>query len=76
VDIDDEVPVLVGQVLEGDITQDTGVVDEDINAAEGLDGGLDDLLALGNRVVVGNGLAASGLDLVDNNIGCLCNMSD
>jgi hypothetical protein len=76
VDIDDEVPVLVGQVLEGDITQDTGVVDEDINAAEGLDGGLDDLLALGDRVVVGNGLAASGLDLVDNNIGCLCNMSD
>ena len=71
VDLEDEVPVLILHVLEGDVAEDTGVVDEDIDAAELLDGGLDDLVAVLDAVVVGDGLAASGLDLVDNHIGSL-----
>ena len=71
VDLEDEVPVLVLHVLEADVAQDAGVVDEHVDAAEGLDGGLDDLLAVVDAVVVGDGLAAGGLDLVDDDIGSL-----
>jgi len=71
VDLDDEVPVLILDVLEADIAEDTGVVDQHVDAAESLDGGLDDALAVLDGIVVGNGLAAGSLDLVDNNIGSL-----
>ena len=70
-DIDDEVPVLVGHVLEGDVAEDTSVVDEDVDAAVVVDCGLDDLLALGDRVVVGDGLAACGLNGVYDDISSL-----
>jgi len=71
VDLEDEVPVGILHVLEADIAEDTGVVDDDINAAELLDGSLDDLVAVLDAVVVGNGLAAGLLDLLNNNIGSL-----
>jgi hypothetical protein len=73
VDLDDEVPILILDVLEADVAEDTGVVDQHIDAAESLDGGLDDALAVLDGIVVGNGLAAGSLDLVDNNIGSLQN---
>jgi hypothetical protein len=63
-----QIPVLVGHVLERDISQDTGIVEQDINAAIVLDGGLDDLVTLLDAVVVGDGFAACGSDLVDNDI--------
>jgi hypothetical protein len=68
VDVVDEVPVLVRHVLEADIAQDTGIVEEDVDSTEGLDGSLDDSVAVLDAVVVGNGLAASGFDLVDDDI--------
>lgn len=71
VDLHDQVPVLVGEVLEADITENTGIVDDDVDAAESLDGSLDDLVAVLDAVVVGDSLAASGLDLIDNNVGSL-----
>lgn len=71
VDGHDEIPVLVGHVLEADVTENAGVVDEDVDATESLDGSLDDLVAILDAVVVGNSLAASGLDLIDNHIGSL-----
>lgn len=71
VDLHDEVPVLVCEVLEANVTEDTGIVDEDIDAAKGLDGGVDDLVTILDAVVVGDGLAASGLDLVDDDISSL-----
>lgn len=64
-DLVDQVPILVLDVLEADVSQDTSVVEENINAAECLDGRLNDSLAVLNGVVVGDGLAARGLDLVD-----------
>ena len=51
-DANDQVPVLVLDVLEADVSEDTGVVDEDVDAAKGLDGGVDDALAVLYRVVV------------------------
>jgi hypothetical protein len=71
VHLEDQVPVLVLHVLEADVAQDTGVVDEHVDAAEGLDGRVDDLVAVLDAVVVGDGLAARGLDLVDDDIGGL-----
>lgn len=67
----DQVPVLVLHVLEGDISQNTGIVDQDINAAKSLDGSLDDLLAVLDAVVIGNGIAALGLDFLDDDISGL-----
>ncbi len=71
VDLHNEIPVLVCEVLEADVMEDTGIVDEDIDAAKGVDGGVDDLVAKLDAVVVGNGLAASGLDFVDDDISSL-----
>lgn len=71
VHLDDQVPVLVLEVLEGNVAQDAGVVDEDVDAAKGLDGRLDDALAVLDAVVVGNGLAAGLFDFVDDDISGL-----
>jgi hypothetical protein len=48
-----------------------GVVDEDIDAPKGIDCGLDNPLAILNRVVVGDRFAACGLDLIDDLVGSL-----
>jgi hypothetical protein len=71
VHLEDQVPVLVLHVLEADVAQDASVVDEHIDASESLDGRLDDLVTVLDAVVVGNRLAAGGLDLVDDDIGGL-----
>lgn len=69
--LEDQVPVLVLNILEADITQDTGVIDQDIDATKCLDGSLDDLVAILDGVVIGNGLSTVLLDLVDYYIGGL-----
>jgi hypothetical protein len=51
------------------IAQDARVVDEDVDAAEGVDRGLDDLVGvarLADRQRRGDGLAAGFFDLVDD----------
>ena len=70
-DVDDQIPVLVGHVLEGYIAEDTGIIQEDIDSAEVLNSGLNDLVAGGHTVVVGYCFPASGFDLVDDYICCL-----
>jgi hypothetical protein len=67
-DIHNQIPVLVLHVLKADIPQDTSIVDEDIDSAIVLDGSLDDLVAVGDAVVVGYGLSTCGFDLVDDYI--------
>lgn len=71
VDLHDEVPVLILEVLEAGVAEDAGVVDDDVDTAESLDGGVDDLVTKLDRVVVGDGLATGGLDFVDDDIGSL-----
>ena len=73
VDQHNQIPVLIFQVLKGNIPQDTGIVDEDVDPAILFDGRLDDLLAMLNAVVVGHGLSPCCSDLVDDNISCLYN---
>src|SRR5436190_23767487 len=68
VDIHYKVPVLVLHVPEADISQDTSIIDEDVDAAEVLNGGLNDLVAFDHAVVVGHGLATRSFDFIDHNI--------
>lgn len=70
-DLHDQVPVLILHVLQADIAEDAGVVEQDVNSAKGLDGRVNDAVTVLDAVVVGNSLAARGLDLVDDNIGSL-----
>lgn len=69
--LEDQVPILVLDVLEADVSQDTSVVYEDIDTAKGLDCGVDDLVAVLYRVVVCDGLSAGLLYLIDDYIGGL-----
>jgi hypothetical protein len=71
-DSHDQVPVLILHVFETDIPQDTGVVEQYIDATIVLDGCLDDLVTVCDAVVVGYCFAACGFDLVDDNISGLC----
>ena len=64
VDVDDGPQVGDVQVGERLVPQDAGVVDDDVDRAEGVERGLDDgrpALGGGHRVVAGHGLAAGGL---------------
>ena len=70
-----QIPVFVRHVLEGDVSQDTSIIKQDIDAAVVLDGRLDDAVAVLDAVVVGYRFAACGLDLVDDDI-CGLEMSD
>lgn len=63
-----EIPIRILHILERDISQNTGIVEEDIDAAEALNGCLDDSVSVLNTVVVGYRFAASGFDLVYDNI--------
>jgi len=44
--IHDQIPILVLHVLEADIAEDAGIVDEDIYSAKVLDCRLDDLVSI------------------------------
>jgi hypothetical protein len=72
VDVDDRVPVGLGHVDQDPVPQDAGVVDQDVEVAEGLDGGVDQPLAalpVADVVGVGHRLAAGGGDLVHHLLG-------
>ena len=72
VDGDDRVEQVGVHVVERLVTQDAGVVDDDVDLAERIDCTLDDRrAALGrrDRVGVGDGLATGLADLVDDELG-------
>lgn len=66
-----QIPVTVFDVLEADITKNTGVVDKDIDTTEGLNSSLDDFVSVLDTVVVGNGFTTVFLDLINDDIGSL-----
>ena len=53
----DQIPVVVRRLCDGPVSQDAGVVDDDVHAAEVVDGRLDDGGAILHGVVVGHGFA-------------------
>jgi hypothetical protein len=74
IDVDsvDQIPVRLLHVLEADIAQNAGIVDEDIDATESVDGCLDDGFSVLDRVVVGDRFAACGADVFDD---LICRLS-
>jgi hypothetical protein len=67
----DKIPVLVGHSGERLVTQNTCIVDKDIDATKGFEGGFDNLVTILNRVVVGNSLSSSLSDFFYNNVSSL-----
>jgi hypothetical protein len=63
-----KIPVGILHVLEANIPENTGVVEQNIDTAEVLDGRLNDGLTVLDTVVVGNRLAAGGADLLNDDI--------
>jgi hypothetical protein len=66
---EDDVPIGGGHLREADVAQNARVVDENVDAPERVDGGLDDLVAVFDRVVVRDRGATGGLDLFDHLVG-------
>ena len=72
VDVDHRVPEVGRHVVERLVAEDAGVVDDDVDASEGVERGLHDRRsALGrrHRIGVGDSLAAECRDLVDHPLG-------
>lgn len=69
VHIENGVPEGVVHVGKGFVTEDTSVVDNDINAAVVINGSLDNGLTVLSRSLDADGLATSLLDLVDDIVG-------
>ena len=70
--VDDRSPEVGGHVVERLVAQDAGVVDHDVDPAEGVERALHDrrpALDGGDRVGVGDRLATGRLDLVDDPFG-------
>ena len=69
---DDIVPLGLAHVDEHPVAEDPGVVDEDVQVAEGVDGRVDQLLGplpVGDVVAVRHRLATPGRDLGDDFVG-------
>ncbi len=72
VDGDDVVPLLLRHVHQHPVAQDAGVVHEDVEIAERLDGRIDQpltALPIGDAVAVGDGFPAHRLDLLGHRFG-------
>jgi hypothetical protein len=72
VNVEDELEVLRVHLREALVTQHAGIVDEDVDAPEGVDRLLDEAGyadVVGDRGAVGNGFAAKGLDFLDDLLG-------
>ena len=71
-DVDHGVPILLRGLEQRAIAQDAGVVHQDVDAAEGIDGGGDDRRRgrrLADRLQARHRLAAGGADLGDHALG-------
>src|SRR5690606_2053573 len=65
----DLLPIVIGHLVETGVAKDAGVVDDDVDAAELVERGLNNAFAVLDRVVAGDGLAAGGHNLVDDAVG-------
>lgn len=66
--LEDEIPILVFHVLEADIPQNSGIVDQNVYASKALDGSLNDGVAVLHAVVVGYCFSSFRLDLFDDRV--------
>ena len=67
-DFDDRIPVIIRHILESNISQYAGIIYEDIDPSEGMDGGLYNPVTALHTVVICNGFSTLCRDLIDNQI--------
>ena len=53
-DFHDQIPIVLSHLGKGFVSEDSSVVDQHVNTAESVDGGLDDVVTILNAVVVSN----------------------
>lgn len=63
------VPLFIGHCSERFVTQDTSIVDDDVNCAEGLHTGFDDSFAILNGMLIAHSLSTSLADLCNSGVG-------
>ena len=71
-DVEDRVPLVLRHVEDHPVAQDAGVVDQDVELAERVDGGFDDAFGaveVGHALEVRDRFAAEGLDFVHDPLG-------
>ena len=71
VNIHNQIPILVRHIFKADIPQDAGIVDKYVYPPKALYCGLDDALAIFNRVVVRYSLTASCFYFFNDFVGGL-----
>lgn len=67
----DQIPILILHILESNIAQDAGIVNQDVDATKALDRRIDDAVSILDAVVVGDGLSTRFSDLLHYGIGIL-----
>ena len=64
----DQVPVLLFHFVEGLVSKNTRIVNHYVNLSERIHRGLDDLVAIGDRVIVSDSFAATRFDFVHDDV--------
>lgn len=67
----DQIPILILHILERNIAQDTGIVNQHVDATKALDRCVDDSISVLDAVIVGDSLSARFSDLLNDGIGIL-----
>mmetsp|Transcript_184 Transcript_184/g.481 ORF Transcript_184/g.481 Transcript_184/m.481 type:complete len:267 (-) Transcript_184:52-852(-) len=70
-----EVPVFLGHLVKSHIAKDSSIVDDNIHAAEGINGSFNDLFAELDRVIVGHSITTRRLDLVNDLVSSIVRSS-
>ncbi len=69
VNVNNRVPQIISHVSESLVSENTSVVDQNIDTTVSVDGGLDNSWAILARGLVAHGLSTELLDLLDNRLG-------
>ena len=71
VDLNDQIPIRVGHVLESHISKNAGIVDEDMDMTVFLNSSLDDAFAVVHAVIIRDCLAPRCLNLSNDRVSRL-----
>jgi hypothetical protein len=66
-----EIPIFIRHILKADISENTGIINQNINPSEVRDRRLNDFFTVSYTIVIRNRLATGSSNFVDNNIGSL-----
>ena len=68
-DIIDQVPVPLFHFMESLVAKNTRIINHYVNLPERIHSGLDNLVTIGDRIIVGYSFAATCFDFVNDDVG-------